>query len=169
MSHHPDETKFMLVATRQKRPNLTLKCPSVSIKNQTFTEVDNHKVLGVTTDSNLSWSSHMTALCQSTSKKMYQLSKIEHFLNLDARKIFFHAHIQPTINYRSMLWDSASANTLKPMFGLHLRVLKAILLKTTTRAISNYNFLSILSLKERLSYWFKQFSLMKALKQTIAE
>ena len=111
----------MLVATRQKRPNLTLKCPPVSIESQTFTEVDNHKVLGVTTDSNLSWSSHMTALCQSTSKKMYQLSKIEHFRNLDARKVFFHVHIQPTINYRSMLWDSASANALKPMFGLHLR------------------------------------------------
>ena len=35
-------------------------------------------------------------------------------------KVFFHAHIQSTINYRSMLWDSG-VNTLKPLVGLHLR------------------------------------------------
>ena len=86
MSHHPDETRFMLVTTRQERQNLTLKCPPISIENQTFIEVDNHKVLGVTTDNNLFWSSHITALCKSTSKEIYQLSKIKHFLNFDARK-----------------------------------------------------------------------------------
>ena len=43
------------------------------------------------------------------------------------------------------LWDSASANTLKPL----VIVFKAILLKTTTPAISDYNILTILPLKER--------------------
>ena len=112
MSLHPDKTKFMLITTRQKRQNLALKCPPISIGNQTVNEVDNHKVLGVTIDCNLSWSSHVTALCKSISKKIYQLSKIKHFLNLRARKIFFNAHIQSIIDYRSTLWDSASANTL---------------------------------------------------------
>ena len=99
ISLHPDKTKFMLITTRQKRPNLPLKCPPISIGNQTVNEVDNHKVLGVTIDCNLPWSSHMTALCKSISKKIYQLSKIKHFLNLHARKLFFHTHIQSIINY----------------------------------------------------------------------
>ena len=39
-----------------------------------------------------------------------------------------------------------------PLVSLHQRALKAILLKTTTLAISDYNFLSILPFKERLNY-----------------
>ena len=79
MSLHPDKTKFMLITTRQKRQRLPLKCPPISIGNQTVNEVDNHKILGVTIDYNLSWSSHVTALCKSISKKIDQLSKIKHF------------------------------------------------------------------------------------------
>ena len=98
----------------------------------------------MTIDCNLSWSS--------ISKKVYQLSKIKHFENLHARKLFFDAHIQSIIDFGSTLWDSASANTLKPLVSLHKTALKAILLETTTLAISDYNFLSTLPLKERLNY-----------------
>ena len=129
-----------------------MKCPPISIGNQTVSEVDNHKVLGVTIDCNLSWSSDVTALGKSISKKIYQLSKVKHFLNLHARKLFVHAHIQSIIDYGSTLWDSANANTLKPLVSLHKRALKAILLKTTTLATSEYNFLSILPPQERLNY-----------------
>ena len=50
------------------------------------------------------------------------------------------------------LWDSASANILKPLVSLHKRPLRVILLKNTTLVISGYNFLSILPLKETLNY-----------------
>ena len=63
-----------------------------------------------------------------------------------------HVHIQSIIDYGSTLWDSASANTTKPLVSLHKRALKAILLKTTTLTISDYNFLFVLPLKERLNY-----------------
>ena len=102
MSLHPDKTKCMLITTRQKRQNLPLKCPPISLENQTVNEVDNHKVLGLTIDCSLSWSSHVTALCKSISRKIYQLSKIKHFLNLHARKLFFHAHIQSIIKIQQV-------------------------------------------------------------------
>ena len=49
-------------------------------------------------------------------------------------------------------WDSASANTLKPSVSLHKRAPKAILLKTTTLAISDNNFLFSPPLKKWLNY-----------------
>ena len=88
MSLHPDETKFMLITTRQKRQNLNLKCLSISFGNQTVNELNNHKVLSVTIDCNLSWSSHVTALCKSTSNKVYQVSKIKHFWTSMPENIF---------------------------------------------------------------------------------
>ena len=68
-------------------------------------------------------------------------------------KVFFHAYIQPLTDYWSTLRDSASAHILRPLSSLHNRAIKVIiLLKITTLAISDYNLLSILPLKERLSY-----------------
>ena len=60
--------------------------------------------------------------------------------------------IQSIIDYGSTPWDSASSNTLKPLVILHKRALKAILLKPTTLAISDYTFLSILPLKGKFNY-----------------
>ena len=54
-----------------------------------------------------------------------------------------------SISLSLTLWDSANANTLRPLASLHKRALKAILLKPTTLAISDYNFLFILPLKKK--------------------
>ena len=52
----------------------------------------------------------------------------------------------------SSITDRRCENALKPLISLHKKALMAILLKTTTLVISDYNCLSIFFLKERLSY-----------------
>ena len=88
MSLRPHKAKSLFITTRQKRQNLNLKCLSISFGNQTVNELNNHKVLSVTIDCNLSWSSHVTALCKSTSNKVYQVSKIKHFWTSMPENIF---------------------------------------------------------------------------------
>ena len=61
---HPDKTKFLLVATRQKRQNFVPNLPPVIIKSDVIEEIQNHKVLGTTIDNNLSWTPHVSALCK---------------------------------------------------------------------------------------------------------
>ena len=124
MSLHPSKTKFMLITTRQKRQHLSSRCPPILIKNQIVEETDS-------LDNNLSWINLVTALCTTVSKKVYQLYKIKHFLNFNARKLCFHVHIQSMIDHGSTLWDSASTNTLKPLVSLHMRALKIVLKNTT--------------------------------------
>ena len=106
----------------------------------------------MTIDNNLSWSHHIEQLSKQVSKKVYLLSRIKHFLNLEARKLFFNAHIQSVIDYASTLWDSASENSFKPLIRLHKRALKVVLLKKTTLSELDYMNLGILPLKARLSY-----------------
>ena len=67
------------------------------MRSHIVSEVDNHKVLGVTIDCSLSWSSHVTALCKSASKKIYRLSKIKHFLNLLPENYFFTLILNPSL------------------------------------------------------------------------
>ena len=54
MALHPNKTKFMLVTTRQKRQNLLPNLPPLTIKSDIIQEVQNHKVLRITVDNNLS-------------------------------------------------------------------------------------------------------------------
>ena len=116
------------------------------------------QVLSVTIDCNLFWSGHMTAWFKCTFKKICYLSKIKHFLNLHARKLFFMPIFNP-----SSTTDQRCRTRQMQILSNHwseryIRALKAILVKTTTLAISDYNFLSIRPLKERLNktreFWY---------------
>ena len=146
MSLNEKKTKYMIVTTRQKRQNLKGVTPPLFIQNKQIDEVQAHKLLGITLDNNLTWSSHIRTLCKTVSQKIFQLSKIKHFLDLESRKHFYYAHIQSCIDYASTLFDTCSANTLKPLSRLHKRAIKVILLKSSSPVFSDYNYLRILPL-----------------------
>ena len=151
MALHPVKTKFMLLASRQKRQNIE-QLPPLFISNHPVEIVNSHKVLGLTIDCNLSWSNHSSILCNSLAKKVYQFNKIKHFLDINARKLFFYAYIQSSIDYCSSLWDSASENALKFVFSLHRRAIKIVMLKSSSLTASDYKQLNILPLKFRFMF-----------------
>ena len=142
----------MCVTTRQKRQNNLSTLPPIYIANEKIQDVNSHNVLGITIDNNLSWSEHIITLCKKVSQKIFQLSKIKHFLNRHARKQFFHAHVQSQIDYASTLWDSASANVLKPLESIYKRALKLILLKSISLTPGDYVSVDVLPLKLRLQF-----------------
>ena len=151
MSLNSYKTKYMTITTRQKRQNISSRMP-LYIGNEKIFKVATHKVLGVTNDNNLSWTNHVNELTKRVSRKLYQLSKIKHLLNAHARKLFFHAHIQPITDYTSTLWDSTSAHTLKPLVSIHKRALKLTLLKSTSLTAHDYKLLDVLPLKLKLEF-----------------
>ena len=79
-------------------------------------------------------------------------SNFLHFLNPYARKQFFHAHIQPIIDYASTLWESASANTLKPLVSIHKRAVKLTLLNSKSLTAHDYKLLDVLPLILKLKF-----------------
>ena len=152
MSINCNKTKCMYVMTRQKRKKMLSPFPPLYIGQHRIDEVESHKVLGVIIDNNLSWSDHLTHLGKRLSQKIYQLTKIKHFLDINSRKIFFSAHILSLIDYASTLWDNASDTNFKIIKRVHKRALKLILLKSTSLTISDYKTLNILPLKLRLHF-----------------
>ena len=138
----------MLLTTRQKRQSLSSKLPPISIDNIPIEEVDNHRVLGIIIDNNLSWSNHIDYLCKMLSRRVYQLCRFKKFINFHARKLFIHAYILSSISYCSTLFDTASANTLKPLQRVYKRALKAALLKSSSLTRFDYSKLNMLPLKE---------------------
>ena len=149
MSLNEKKTKYMIITTRQKRQNLTRVTPTINIGDKQLDEVQIHKVLGITLDNNLTWSSQIRNLCKTVSQKVFQLSKIKHFLDLESRKHFYYAHIQSCMDYASTLFDTCSASTLKPLTRLHKRAIKTILLKSSSLESSDYTNLGILPMSHQ--------------------
>ena len=152
MSLNPNKTKYMVVASRQKRQAQHTHMPPIYIASSKIDEVDSHKLLGITIDKNMTWGPHIDQLCKQISQKVFQLSKIKHFLDLEARKQFFHAHIQSMIDYASTLYDTASENIMKPLIGAHKKALKIVLLKSSSPISEDYRKLNILPLNTKLKY-----------------
>lgn len=122
---NPGKTKCMLMSSRQKLQ----RNPSplqLTLNGQPITQVPQHRLLGVTIDEQLSWHPHVDNICKKLSKNLHLLSKINSFMDVSARKLFYAAHIKPHLDFASTLWDGCSAACFKRINRLHRRAVKLI-------------------------------------------
>jgi hypothetical protein len=148
---HPDKTKSMVIATRQKhqRQQLELK---LKIKSTCIEQVQEHKVLGVVLDSEMNWHSHINNVNKHLSRNLYLLYQLKPYVETEARLSFFYAHILSYINYASNIWCGASANHVKLMQSLHRRAAKLILPDPLLTTEEKQKQLGILSLDKQFIY-----------------
>ena len=151
MSIHPDKTKCMVITTRQKHQREPLLL-SLSLGTQDIDQVSEHKVLGLTLDSELNWHSHLNSLAKRLSRNVYLLSRLKRFATKDALKLFFEAHINSFVNYVSTVWDSCSGEYMKRINSIHRRAIKLILPDQKLNTDEKFKALNILSLEKQLFY-----------------
>ena len=123
---HPKKTKAMVITSRQKHQlqPLTLK---LQINTETVEQVSNHRVLGIMVDQELRWHVHINNVCKRVSQNLYLLNKLTQYVNVETRKLFFHAHCLSYINYASTVWSGANEIHLKRLNSLYRRAAKIIL------------------------------------------
>ena len=117
----------MLVCTWQKRMTLPYTDLNLQYNNQAIPQVIAHKLLGVNIDQNLQWSYHIDMISGKIAQKVYQLNCIKHYLDMQTRKIFYFAYIQPHLDYCSSAWGHCAPSHLKRLHSLQKRALKSIL------------------------------------------
>ena len=148
---HPHKTKCMVLTTRQKhqRRPLTL---NLTLGKTPVQQVREHRVLGVIIDEELKWQSHIDNVCKHVSKNLFLLSQLRHYVDSDARKIFFQAHLLSHINYASTVWSGASEVHLKKLNSLHRRAAKLILPDQSLSTTEKLKKLNILPLDKQLKF-----------------
>ena len=153
MVSNPSKTKCMLITTRQRHqlnpPPLKLSLKSVAIE-----QVREHRVLGLIVDDQLCWQPHLYHLGKVLSKHLFLLSKLKHLADEPTRKLFYHAHIQPHLDYVSTIWDGASEANMKKLNSLHRRSAKLIIDKSRRHISTDEKLkkLGILPLCKQLSF-----------------
>ena len=122
---HPDKCKSMVITTRQKRQLHQYKL-YLKINESNIVQVEEHKILGITVDHNLSWEKHINHLNKQLSKNLFLLSKLKPFLSSQCLRIFFNAHILSRINYCDSIWNQAANEHINKIDSLYKRGIKMI-------------------------------------------
>ena len=139
----------MVLTTKQRhqRRPLTL---NLTLEKSPVQQVCEHRVLSVIIDEELKWQSHIDNICKHLSKNIFLLSQLRHYVDSDARKIFFQAHLLSHMNYASTVWSGASEVHLKKLNSLHKRAAKLILPNQSLPTTEKINKLNILPLHTQL-------------------
>jgi hypothetical protein len=78
-------------------------------------------------DSNLNWKNQIDQIYSKISSKIYLLSKIKKYLNLESRQLFYSVYILPLIDYCCVVWGNCSNEGLNRILKLQKRTARLIL------------------------------------------
>ena len=151
MSIHPDKTKAMIITTRQKHQRAPLKL-SLSLGEKNIQQVNEHKVLGLIIDSDLSWHSHLNSLTKRLSINTYLLSRLKKYASSIALKLFFEAYINSFVNYVSTIWDNVSGEYMKRLNAVRRRAVKLLINDQNMSTDDKFRELKILPLDKQLTF-----------------
>ena len=75
----------------------------------------------------LNWKNQIDQVCSKISSKIYLLSNIKKYLNLESRQLFYSGYILPLIDYCCVVWRNCSNEGLNHILKLQKRTARLIL------------------------------------------
>ena len=141
------KTELMIIGSRRR---LHAQCDEIdiSIDEKMIQRVDHTKSLGLTIDSQLSWSKHVGEICKKASSAIGALKRVRPFISKDVAVQICNALILAHFDYCSSVWDCMSGYFSDKLQKLQNRAAR-VSTKLPFGAISN---LFLASLKwEKLS------------------
>ena len=120
-------TNCMLLGTNQRLANLSKTTLDLKVNDIALDNVKNQKLLGVEIDSHLDYNVHLDKLCKNISSKLALLKRINRYLNLDYRKLFYNGYVLPLINYCIVVWSNTSKTNLLRIHKLQKYAARIIL------------------------------------------
>ena len=100
----------------------------------------------------MKWQPHVKKVCKTVARNVYLLAKLKPFVNSDARKLFYNAHVKSHIDYASSLWDECADVHLQTLNSLNRRAAKHILPDPTLSTDQKLQTLNILPLSNQLLF-----------------
>ena len=88
--------------------------------------MQNEKLVGITTDSKLSFDKHIQQICSRTSAKLKALARIAPFMNITKRKILMNAFLNAQFSYCPLTWMFHSRKLNNKINKLHERCLRIV-------------------------------------------
>ena len=116
----PSKTKAMTVAYKKSHPE------PLTFDNTLLDEVKEHKHLGLTICSNLSWSSHIDNIISDTSKMSDVLKNLKYDLDRHSLEKIYFSFIRPKLEYASHIWDNCSKKDSDKLEQFQLEIARTV-------------------------------------------
>ena len=97
---------------------------STNINNHTIISENENELLGIISDSKLSFEDRINNLCKNTSQKLNALARIAPYMRLEKRKTVMKAYIASQFGYCPLVWMFHSRSLNNKINSLHERALK---------------------------------------------
>ena len=125
MQINSKKTKIMLFGNR----NTVKKNKNVIIKfnNEELQTVSTFKYLGFVLDSVLSYNQHTNAITRNTCHKIYQLRRINPYINENTSLMIYKSFILPIIEYGNVIYQTANKKNLEKIQRIQNQALKLCL------------------------------------------
>lgn len=133
------KTQCMVIGTSQRLSKVNNIC--IKIDDVTLENVKDAKLLGVTIDQSLTWSTHLNLLGKKISKKLGVLRRLRCFMSNDALLKVYNSIIFPHFNYCCTVWcSSKNKSNMDCIFKLQKSAARIILNVHDFRTPSNEMF-----------------------------
>ena len=119
---------------------------SLDICDFTIRGKDTVKLLGITLDRKLSFSNHISEICDKANRKISALLRIRKFLNTRKAFLLFNAYIMSHFKYFPLIWMFSSKGDSQKIDSTQVRALRVVMFnfeKTRHELFSNLNLVSI--------------------------
>ena len=145
-----DQTKVMLITSRQKRTVLNDAVLKLQYNDIDISITTCDKILGIHVDNNQTWNTHFNFLSKKLSSYMWLLSKIRTYLTTEHRVLFYNAYFKPHIDYCSLIWSNTSNININKITRLQRRACKLILGQEYNSLLEAFKRLKILSFDQSI-------------------
>ena len=92
--------------------NKQKKIETITVDDVTITFVEHAKFLGIWLDCKLTWTEHISGVCQELSKNLNLIRLGKNFLNINAKRIIYFSQIQSHLIYGLSIWGNMSSTTV---------------------------------------------------------
>jgi hypothetical protein len=121
------KTHAMFISSGRKSGHLYENTSLIHYQSESIQCQTQHKLLGITIDSKLSWNIQVDMVLKKCNSLLYLLSRIKSFLSIPSRKLFFNAYVLPHIDYCCIIWGNCNKSLEERVVLFQKRAARLIL------------------------------------------
>ena len=115
-----EKTKLMTCSFR------SINHPDIVFDGKALPETSTHKHLGLTFNSDLSWSSHIKSILDSVSPMADVLKKLKYKVDKESLEKIYFSFIRPKLEYGSFIWDNCQIGEKEELEKFQMSIARTV-------------------------------------------
>ena len=109
----------------QHKHNIT-----ITIDNNNIKQDKNTTFLGIIIDECLTWNDHVDMISKKIIKSAGLITRIRHFINLNALKLIYYALVYPYLIYGNLIWGNTYKKRIQKLMNIQKKIVRLMTFKS---------------------------------------